>query len=78
MDIARFRPAEYDCHARDLSAFVDPVRHDWEEVGAGRKRRIKVGHHVVLPDEGMGPAALRVLSASHRLAFIVDAECDPV
>src|SRR5580692_5832921 len=38
----------------------------------------KVGHYVVLPDEGMGPAALRVLSASDRPAFIVDAECDPV
>jgi hypothetical protein len=58
--------------------FVDLDRHDCEEVGAGRQQRIKVGHHVFLPDEGIEPAALRVLSASHRMAFIVDAECDPV
>ena len=55
VDVALIRPAEYDCHARDLSALVDLVSHDCAEVGAGRKQRVEVGHHVVLPDEGMGP-----------------------
>src|ERR1700746_3549642 len=53
VDVARIRPAEYDCHARDLSALVDLVSHDCEEVGTCRKQRVEVGHHVVLPDETM-------------------------
>ena len=60
MDVIFIRPADYDCHARDLSALLDLVRHDWKEVGTGGKQRVKVGHHVVLPDEGMGPFEVRV------------------
>jgi hypothetical protein len=37
------RPAEYDCHARDLSAIVDLVSLGCEEVGSGRKQRVEVG-----------------------------------
>src|ERR1700693_428054 len=40
--LARRRPAEHDCHARDLSAVVDLVRHDCVQVGTGRKQRVKV------------------------------------
>jgi hypothetical protein len=61
VDLARIRPVEYGCHARDLSAVVDRVSHGCEEVGTCRKQRVKVGHHVVLPDEGMGPVAVGVL-----------------
>src|ERR1700693_1830485 len=73
VDVARIRPAEYDCHARDLSALVDLVRHGCEEVGTGRKQRVKVGHHVVVPDEGMGPVEGGVPVASHHSAPVVDA-----
>src|SRR5229473_5238350 len=73
VDVARIRPAEYDCHARDLSALVDLVSHDCEEVGTGRKQRVKVGHHAVLPDEAMGPVEVGVPGASHHLALAVDA-----
>src|ERR1700693_4000214 len=68
VDVALIRPAEYDCHARDLSALVDLVSHDGEEVGTGRKQRVKVGHHVVVPDEGMGPVEGGVPVASHHSA----------
>src|ERR1700720_1374507 len=51
VDVAHIRPALHDCHARDLSAFVDLVRHDCQEVGTMRKQRVEVGHDVVLPDE---------------------------
>src|SRR4029077_12745369 len=60
VDVARIRPAEYDCHARDLSALVDLVSHGCEEVGTGRKERVKVGHRAVLPDETMGPVEVGV------------------
>jgi hypothetical protein len=30
VDVARIRPAEYDCHARDLSALDDLVSHNRE------------------------------------------------
>src|ERR1017187_5444218 len=73
VDVARMRPAEYDCHARDLSALVDLVSHGCEEVGTGRKQRVKVGHHAVLPDEAMGPVEVGVPGASHHLALAVDA-----
>ena len=73
VDVARIWPAEYDCHARDLSALVDLVSHDCEEVGTGREQRIKVGHHSVLPDEAMGPVEVGVPGASHHLALAVDA-----
>src|SRR5215469_4403868 len=67
------RPAEHRCHARDLSALVDLVSHGCEEVGTCRKQRVKVGHHVVLPDEGMRPVEAGVQGASHYLALVVDA-----
>jgi hypothetical protein len=73
VDVARMRPAEYDCHARDLSTVVDLVSHGCVEVGTCGKQRVKVGYHAVLPDEGMGPVAAGVLSASHHLALVVDA-----
>src|SRR6202162_2357403 len=73
VDLACIRPAEYDCHARDLSALVDLVRHGCEEVGTGRKQRVKIGHHAVLPDEAMGPVEVGVPGASHHLALAVDA-----
>ncbi len=53
-------PLSTDCHARDLSALVDLVSHGCEEVGTGRKQRVEVGHHAVLPDEGMGPVEVGV------------------
>jgi hypothetical protein len=43
VDVARIRPSEHDCHARDLSALVDLVSHGCEEVGTGRKQRVEVG-----------------------------------
>ena len=73
VDVARIWPALNDCHARDLSAFVDLVRHRGEEVGTARKQRVEVGHNVVLPDESMVPVALRVEVASHDLALVVNA-----
>src|ERR1700739_1382449 len=73
VDVARIRPTEYDCHARDLSALVDLVSHRCEEVGTGRKQRIKVGHHAVLPEEAMGPVEVGVEVASHHLALVIDA-----
>src|ERR1700674_2412472 len=75
VDVARIRPAEYDCHARDLSALVDLVSHGSEEVGTGRKQRVKVGHRAVLLDEAMGPVEVGVPGASHHLALAVDAGC---
>src|ERR1700740_1114980 len=73
VDVARIRPAAHDCHSRDLSAFVDFVRHDCEEVGTSRKQSVEVGHDVVLPDESMRPIELRIEVASHDLALVVDA-----
>src|ERR1039458_9543261 len=73
VDLARIRPAEYRCHARDLSAPVDRVRHGCVEVGTCGKQSVKVGHHAVLVDEGMGPVAILKLSAPHHLALIVNA-----
>src|SRR5580692_11404207 len=73
VDVARIWPALNDCHARDLSAFVDLVRHGGEEVGTARKQRVEIGHNVVLPDESMVPVALRVEVASHDLALVVNA-----
>src|ERR1700693_5366766 len=73
VDVARIRPAEHRCHARDLSAFVDLVTHGCVEVGTGRKQCVEVGHHAVLPDEGMGPVEVGVPGASHHLALAVDA-----
>src|SRR5882762_3390873 len=60
VNVALIRPALHDCHTRDLSAFVDLVRHDRAEVGIVRKQRVEVGHDVVQPDESMVPVALRV------------------
>src|SRR5215470_3209565 len=73
VDVARMRPREYRSHARDLSALVDLVSHGCEEVGTCRKQRVKVGHHAVLPDEGMRPVEARVQGASYYLAPVVDA-----
>jgi len=73
VDVARIRPAEHRCHARDLSALVDLVSHGCVEVGTGGKRRIEVGHHAVLPDEAVGPVEAGVPGASHHLAPVVDA-----
>src|SRR5271163_1287162 len=33
VNVARTRPAEHRCHARDLSALVDIASRDYEEVG---------------------------------------------
>src|SRR5260370_12434396 len=71
VDVARIRSAAHDCHSRDLSAFVDFVSHDCEEVGTSRKQRVEVGHDVVLPDETMGPVKLRIEVASNDLALVV-------
>ena len=73
VDVASLRPVEYDCHAGDLSALVDLVSHGCVEVGTCGKQSVKVGHHAILVDEGMGPVAAGVRSASHRLALVVDA-----
>ena len=73
VDLARIRPAEDRCHARDLSTLVDLVSHGCEEVGICRKQRVKVGHHDVLPDKGTGPVEDVVQGASHHLAPVVDA-----
>src|SRR5260370_1321677 len=73
VDIARMRPAEDRCHARDLSALIDLVRHGREEVGIRGKHRVKVLHHAVLPDEGMRPVEASVQGASYHLAPVVDA-----
>src|ERR1700691_6237692 len=73
VDLARMRPADYDCHPRDLSAIGDLVSYHWVEVGTGGKQRAKVGQHVVLPDEGTGPVEFGVQGASHHLAPVVDA-----
>src|SRR5271170_6926725 len=72
MDLARIRPDEHRCHARDLSALVDIAGRDDEEVGIPRNERVQVGHHIVLPDEATGPAD-GVEGASHHLAPVVDA-----
>src|SRR4029077_6160183 len=73
VDVARIRPAQYDCHARDLPALVDLVSHDCEEVGTGWKQRVQIGHHAVLPDEAVGPVEVGVEVASHHSAPVVDA-----
>jgi hypothetical protein len=73
VDVARMRPAEHRGHARDLFALVDLVSHGCEEVGTRGKQRVKVGHHTVLVDEGMGPVEAGVQGASHYLAAAVDA-----
>src|ERR1700722_3401234 len=73
VDVALMRPAHYDCHARDLSALVDLVSHDWVEVGTRGKQLVKVGHHAILPDERMGPVEVSVQRASHHLAAVIDA-----
>src|SRR5260370_31670633 len=71
--LARMRPAEHECHARDLSAVVDLVRHDCIQVGTGRKQGVKVGQYAILPDESMVPVEVGVPGASHHLALVVDA-----
>src|SRR5216683_642689 len=71
--LARMRPGEYRCHARDLPALVDLVSHGCVEVGTCRKQRVKVGQYAVLPDEAMGPVEVGVEGASHHLALVVDA-----
>ena len=71
VDVALIRTAHYDGHARDLSAVVDLVSHDCEEVGIGRKQRVNVGYYVVLPDESMGPVVVGVHSASHHVALVI-------
>src|SRR6516165_5673263 len=73
VDVARMRPAEHRSHARDLSALVDLVSHECEEVGICGKQRVKVCHHAVLPDEGMGPVEAGVEGASYHLPPVVDA-----
>src|SRR6266851_9992974 len=71
--LALMRPAENRRHSHDLSALVDLVSHGGEEVGFCRKQRAKVGHHVVLPDEGMGvEVEVGVQGASYHLALVVD------
>jgi hypothetical protein len=70
------RPAEHRRHSHDLTALVDLVSHGCEEVGISRKQRVRVGHHAVLPDEGMGPVEAGVQGTSHHLALVVDAGSD--
>ena len=70
--LACMGPAEHRSHAHDLSALVDLVSHGCEEVGTCGKQRVKVGHHAVLPDEGMRPVETGVHGASHHLAPAVD------
>src|SRR5579863_3151222 len=70
---ARFRPADHDCHAPDLSALVDLGSKNCEQVGTRRKQRVEVGHHAVLIDEAMGPIEVRIEVFSHHLALVVDA-----
>src|SRR5271154_6869821 len=72
MDLARIRPGEHRCHARDLSALIDIAGRDDVEVGLLGIERVQVGQHAVLPDEAMGPAD-GVEGASHHLAPVVDA-----
>src|SRR5271154_6251715 len=74
MDLARIRPGEHRCHARDLSALIDIAGRDDKEVGILANERVQVGQHIVLPDEAMGPAG-GVEGASHHLAPVVDAGC---
>jgi len=76
VDVARMRPAEHRCHARDLSALVDLVSHGCEEVGTCGKQRIQVGHHAVLVDEAMGSVEPGVPGASDYLAAVIDAARD--
>lgn len=76
VNVALIRPAEHDCHPRDLSALVDLVSHGCEEVGTCGKQRIQVGHHAVLVDEAMGPVELGVPGASDCLAAVIDAARD--
>jgi len=71
VDVARIRSAAYDCHGPNLSALVDLVSHGCEQVGAG-KQGVEVGHHAILPDEGMGPVQVGIKGASHHLAPVVD------
>ena len=73
VDLSRIRPTQDRCHARDLSAVVDLVRHGCMEVRIFRKQRVEVGHHAVLINEGMGPVEVGVPGASHHLALVVDA-----
>src|SRR5260370_9641493 len=67
------RPAEDRCHARDLSALIDLVRHGREEVRIRGKNRVKVLHQAVLPDEGMREVEASGQGASYHLAPVVDA-----
>ena len=54
---------------------LDLVSHGCVEVGTCRKQRAEVGHHAVLPDEGIiwEPVEVGILGASHHLALVVDA-----
>src|ERR1700747_1713025 len=74
--LARMRPAQHRRHSHDLTALVDLISHGCEEVGICRKQRVEVGHHPVLPDEGMGPVEAGVQGTSHHLALVVDAGSD--
>src|SRR5580692_9666243 len=73
---ALIRPADYHCHAPDLSALVDLGSKKCEEVGTRRKQRVEVGHHAVLIDEAMGPVEVGVEVFSHHLALVIDAAGD--
>jgi hypothetical protein len=76
VNLARIRPGEHQCHARDLSALVDIAGRDDEEVGILGNERVQVGHRIVLPDEAAGPVVpvrLEEERASHHLAPVVDA-----
>ena len=72
-DIFQLRPVHHHRHTRDLSALIDVAGRDYVEVVTCRKYSVKVGHHAVLPEEAVGPAAGGVKGASHRLAPVVDA-----
>src|SRR6185437_8207355 len=73
MDVALIRTADYDCHARDLSALVDLVSHGDNQVRTGSNQRVEVGHHAALPDNAVGPIELGIPGASHHFSPVVDA-----
>src|SRR5215471_13501316 len=66
-------PGQHLCHTRDLSALIDIASIDYEEVGIRGNQRVKVGHHLVLPNETVGPVIAGVNTVSHHLAQVVDA-----
>ncbi len=61
--------------AHDLPAIIDGRRIDEDPPGPRRQQGIEVGHHAVLPEEGVLATARRVCPP-HHLAGSIDAESD--